>query len=90
MRNIEREMLKLSHFFPTFFVLFISPTSQTQWRGFHALCFDLNYVLGIFKVNILLNELSTLMKIARLRVESRSIEKVPNQFKSKGQSSDKF
>jgi hypothetical protein len=40
--------------FPAFFVLFISPTSQTQWRGFHALCIDLTYVLGIFKVNILL------------------------------------
>jgi hypothetical protein len=65
-------------FFPTFFVLFISPTSQTQWRGFHALCLDLTYVLGIFKVNILLDALSTLMKIARLRVESRSIEQVPN------------
>jgi len=76
--------------FPTFFVLFISPASQSQWRGFHALCLYLTYVLGIFKVNILLNALSTLMKIARHRVESRSIEQVPNQFKSKRQSSGKF
>ena len=76
--------------FPTFFVLFISPTSQTQWRGFHAKSFVLTYVLGIFKVNILLCALSTLMRIARLIVESRSIEQVSNQSKSKCQSSDKF
>jgi hypothetical protein len=69
---------KFPTFFPTFFVPFISFASQTKWRGFPAQCFGLTYVLGIFKVNILLDALSTLMKIARLRAESRSIEQVPN------------
>jgi hypothetical protein len=47
-------MPKISRFICNFFVLFITLVDFIGWRGFPDQIFDLTYILGIFRVLLLL------------------------------------